>query len=38
MYASDYGFAASQKYWSLAFYSESKNDLRENINENWLYR
>ena len=37
MYASDYGFAASPKYWSLPGYNSSGEDIRKGIKENWLY-
>ena len=37
MYASDYGFAASPKYWSLPGYNSDGEDIRKGIKENWLY-
>ena len=37
MYASDYGFAASPKYWSLSAYKGDGEDIRKGIKENWLY-
>ena len=37
MYASDYGFAASPKYWSLLGYNYDGEDIRKGIKENWLY-
>ncbi len=37
MYASDYGFAASPKYWSLPGYKGDGEDIRKGIKENWLY-
>ena len=37
MYASDYGFATSQKYWGLPGYKYNSNDIRKGKNENWLY-
>ena len=37
MYASDYGFAASPKYWSLPGYNDEEEDIRKGIKENWLY-
>ena len=37
MYASDYGFAASPKYWSLPGWKYNGEDIRKGIKENWLY-
>ncbi len=38
MYASDYGFAADPKYWTLPSNDEkNENDIRKSIDENWLY-
>ena len=38
MYASDYGFATSPKYWSLpASENVNYNDISQGKNENWLY-
>ncbi len=37
MYASDYGFAASPKYWDLPAYKNDGEDIRKGIKENWLY-
>ena len=36
-YASDYGFAASPKYWSLPGWKYNGEDIRKGIKENWLY-